>query len=104
MSDGWQINDIVLCTKQGFWEDNATGELVAFGPKAGQLLTVSGLTYGWTDKSRGKLLLRFNALGRDFYSAQRFVKIKPEDLNETEAQLQLDLDVNLPDELVQAHL
>lgn len=103
MSDGWQINDMALCTKQGYWEDNATGELVTFGPKAGQLLTVSRVTTGWTDRSRGHVLLSFKEFGRDFYAAYRFIKIKPEDLDETEAQLRLDLDVRLPAELVEAH-
>lgn len=103
MSDAWQINDMALCTKQGYWEDRETGEVVTLGPKAGQLLMVSGLTHGWTETSRGNLLLRFKEFGRDFYSAQRFVKIKPEDLDETEAQLQLDLYVGLPAELVETH-
>lgn len=102
MSDDWQMNDMALCTKQGSWEDRDTGELVAFGPKAGQLLTVSDVTTGWSAKSRGHLLLRFKGFGRDFYAAHRFVKVKPEDLDEAEAQLQLDLDVGLPAKLVEA--
>ena len=102
MSDGWQINDMALCTKQGYWEDRDSGELVTFGPKAGQLLTVAAVTTGWTDRSRGHVLLSFKEFGRDFYAAHRFIKIKPEDLDETEAQLRLDLDVSLPAELVEA--
>ena len=103
MSGAWQIDDLALCIKQGYWEDRETGELVTLGPKAGQLLTVSSVATGWSAKSRGHVLLGFKKFGRDFFAAHRFIKVKPEDLNETEAQLQLDLNVGLPAELVEAH-
>jgi hypothetical protein len=105
MSGGWQINDMALCIKQGLWRDNETGEVVEFGPKAGQLLTVLAVTTGWSPKSRGRLLLRFKGFGsKDYYGAQRFIKITPEDSGETGAQSQLALDADLPAELVEAHL
>jgi hypothetical protein len=103
MPDGWQINDMALCTKQGYWEDREMGELVTFGPKAGQLLMVNAVTIGWTNKSRGHVLLRFKEFGGYFFAAQRFIKIKLDELDETEAQAQLDLNVGLPAELVEAH-
>lgn len=102
MSDGWQINDMALCTKRGHWEDRATGELVTFGPKAAQLLTVSGVTTCWADRLQGHVLLSFKEFGRELYAAYRFIKMNPEDLGETDAQLQLNLDVGLPADLVEA--
>lgn len=103
MSDGWQINDMALCIKQGYWEDRETGELVSCGPKAGQLLTVSGISHGWTAKSRGDVLLRFKETGKDFFFTERFIRIEPEDLIEAEAQLQVDQCVGEPAELVETN-
>lgn len=103
MPQDWQINDIALCIKQGCWEDRETGELVADGPTAGQLLTVSFVTTGWTAKSKGKLLLHFEEFPRDFYAAKRFIKIKPEDQTETDSRSELALWVSRSAELVEVN-
>ena len=77
MNDDWQINDLALCIKQGKWRDVATKEVVATGPRAGQILTVIGVGYTDVFKSGRRIQLGFEAWPRDFFVADNFIKISP---------------------------
>lgn len=104
MKQQWQVNDLALCIKQGLWCDGATGEYVTVGPKAGQILTVARVARSWQPQHRGELLLGFAEHGRDYFAANRFVKIEPDEADEIDEQCQIDLDLGLPAELVEARL
>jgi hypothetical protein len=93
MSDGWQLGDMALCIKQGRWQDRETGELVNFGPKAGQILTVSGFARSWLPERPGHFLLKFRGHGHDFFAADRFVKIDPDKARQEEAAEAVDIPV-----------
>lgn len=104
MNKQWLTGDLALCIKQGFWCDDATGEYVTIGPKAGQVLTVARVSRNWHPQRRGDLLLGFAEHGRDYFAASRFVKIEPDETDEIDKQCQIDLDLRLPAELVEARV
>lgn len=80
MSDDWQPGDLALCVKVGRWEIVRPGNCPSMNLRAGQILTVDGVKV-----DIGVSFLHFT-LGRGWYAACCFRKIRPHIPDEEDAE------------------
>lgn len=94
--EDWKVGDLALCIKQGQWQSVKTGDLHNYGPRCGEVCTVTGLCV-----KGGYIFLALAEWPGDggySYIAHRFRKVTPRDADEFDREV-IDLMTKQPAEV-----